>query len=86
VNKHIAKLDGVPIFNAMWTCMSPYYIRGQTLTLTKGHEERAGPLMGIANSGRIYGHSDPVVAYSDDPIKVCFLFENSNLLNSHPLI
>jgi hypothetical protein len=73
VNKHIAKLDGVPIFSAMWTCMSPYYIRGQTLTLTKGHEERAGPLMGIANSGRMYGHSDPVVAYSDDPIKVSFI-------------
>ena len=52
--------------------MNPYYIRGQTLTLTKGHEERAGPLMGIANSGQMYGHSDPVVAYSDDPIKVSF--------------
>jgi hypothetical protein len=28
--------------------------------------------MGIANSGQMYGHSDPVVAYSDDPIKVSF--------------
>ena len=52
--------------------MSPYYIRGQTLTLTKGHEERAGPLKGIAHSRRMYGHRDPVVAYSDDPIKVGF--------------
>jgi hypothetical protein len=77
VNKHIAKLDGVPIFSAMWTCMSPYYIRGQTLTLTKGHEERTGPLKGIAKSGKMYGHSDPVVAYSDDPIKVGFIL-NSN--------
>jgi hypothetical protein len=69
VNKHIAKLDGVPIFSAMWTCMDSHYIRAQALTLTKAHEERAGPLMGIANSIKLYGHDDPRVVFSDDPVK-----------------
>ncbi|KAF8190775.1 hypothetical protein BJ912DRAFT_1058509 [Pholiota molesta] len=39
VNKHIAKVDGVPIFNALWTCMDSRYIRAQALTLTKAHDE-----------------------------------------------
>jgi hypothetical protein len=50
--------------------MTSIFIRAQALTLTKAHEERAGPLMGIANSVKLYGHSNPVVAYSDDPVKV----------------
>jgi hypothetical protein len=39
VNKHIAKIDGVPVFNALWTCMDQHYIRAQVLTLTKPHKE-----------------------------------------------
>ncbi|KAK0221578.1 hypothetical protein IW262DRAFT_1296265 [Armillaria fumosa] len=39
VNKHIAKEDGVPIFSALWTCMSSYYIHSQALTVMKSHEE-----------------------------------------------
>ena len=78
MNKHIAKLDGVPIFGALWTCMDSHYIRAQALTLTKSHEERAGPLMAIANSIKLYGHADPVVAFSDDPIKVSLLFLSMN--------
>ncbi|KAF8233295.1 hypothetical protein L208DRAFT_1203220, partial [Tricholoma matsutake] len=69
INKHIAKVDGVPIFGALWTCMSSRYIRAQALTLTKAHEERIGPLSAIANSAKCYRHSDPVVAFSDDPVK-----------------
>ncbi|KAJ7838160.1 hypothetical protein B0H13DRAFT_2367672 [Mycena leptocephala] len=69
VNKHIANVNGVPIFGAMWTCMGSFYIRAQALTLTKGHEERLGPLMGIAASAKRYGYSDPAVVYSDDPMK-----------------
>ncbi|KAJ7866109.1 hypothetical protein B0H13DRAFT_2352691 [Mycena leptocephala] len=64
-----ANVNGVPIFGAMWTCMSSFYIRAQALTLTKGHEERLGPLMGIAASAKRYGYSDPAVVYSDDPMK-----------------
>ncbi|KAJ6534546.1 hypothetical protein B0H10DRAFT_1972477 [Mycena sp. CBHHK59/15] len=67
--KHIANEDGVPIFGAMWTCMTSRYIRAQALTLTKSHEERIGPLMGIAMSAKQYGLGEPVIAYSDDPIK-----------------
>jgi hypothetical protein len=52
--------------------MDSKYIRAQTLTLTKAHEERVGPLMGVANSIKLYGYDNPAVAYSDDPIKVCF--------------
>jgi len=80
VNKHIAKLDGVPIFNGMWTCMSPFYIRSQILTFTKSHEERIGPLMGAANSIRMYGHSDPVVAFTDDPKKVCIHYSSTSII------
>lgn len=42
----------------------------QALTLTKAHEEQAGPLLGIAKSLKLYGYDDPVIAFSDDPIKV----------------
>ncbi|KAJ7479110.1 hypothetical protein FB451DRAFT_1172230 [Mycena latifolia] len=67
--KHIANEDGVPIFGALWTCMTSRYIRAEALTLTKSHEERIGPLMGIAASAKRYGLGEPLVAYSDDPIK-----------------
>jgi hypothetical protein len=50
--------------------MSAYYIRAQALTLTKAHEERMGPLMGVANSVKMYGHDNPTVGFSDDPVKV----------------
>ena len=53
------------------TCMSSQYIQAQALTLTKAHEEHIGPLSAIANSAKCYGHADPVVAFSDDPVKVC---------------
>ncbi|KAG6818630.1 hypothetical protein H0H93_003334 [Arthromyces matolae] len=46
VNKHIARLDGVP-----------------------SHEERVGPLSGIADSVKRYGFSDPPIVFSDDPVK-----------------
>ncbi|KAG6825372.1 hypothetical protein H0H92_003927, partial [Tricholoma furcatifolium] len=69
INKHIAKVDGVAVFGALWTCMTSCYIRAQALTLTKSHEERAGPLLGIANSVKRYGFSDPPVVFSDDPVK-----------------
>jgi hypothetical protein len=70
VNKHIAKIDGVPVFNALWTCMDQHYIRAQVLTLTKAHEERAGPLMAVARSVKKYGYDDPAIVFSDDPVKV----------------
>jgi hypothetical protein len=71
INKHIAKIDGVPIFGALWTCMDSRYIRAQALMLTKAHEERAGPLTGVANSIQLYGYDYPSLAFSDDPVKVC---------------
>jgi hypothetical protein len=40
------------------------------LTLTKAHEVRIGPLSAIAKSVEHYGHHNPVIAFSDDPIKV----------------
>lgn len=50
--------------------MASRYIRAQALTLTKAHEERAGPLNEIAVSVRKYGFDDPSIVYSDDPTKV----------------
>ena len=50
--------------------MTSDYIRAQALTLTKAHEERAGPLSGIAKSAKKYGYDDPAVVFSDDPVKV----------------
>ncbi|KAK6981230.1 hypothetical protein R3P38DRAFT_2808326 [Favolaschia claudopus] len=69
INKHIAKIEGVPVFNALWTCMTSRYIRAQVLTLTKSHEERYGPLKAVAKSIRKYGFQDPSVVFSDDPVK-----------------
>jgi hypothetical protein len=37
--------------------------------LTKAHEEQASPLLGIANSAKMYGYNDPAVVFSDDPVK-----------------
>ncbi|KAK7025856.1 hypothetical protein R3P38DRAFT_3531780 [Favolaschia claudopus] len=67
--KHIANEDGVPLFSALFICMTSRYIRAQALTLTKSQEERIGPLMGVAASVKRYGLGEPLVAYSDDPIK-----------------
>ncbi|KZT32687.1 hypothetical protein SISSUDRAFT_1133021 [Sistotremastrum suecicum HHB10207 ss-3] len=69
INKHIAKMDGIPIFGALWTCMNARYIRAQALTLTKSHDERYGSLIGIAQSAKEYGFEDPIIVFSDDPIK-----------------
>ncbi|KAJ2916235.1 hypothetical protein MD484_g4176, partial [Candolleomyces efflorescens] len=44
ITKHIAKVDSVPVFTALWTAMDSRYVRAQVLTLTKAHEERLGPL------------------------------------------
>ena len=69
VCNHVAKDGGIPLFTALWTAMTSHYIRGQALTLTKAHDERLGPLLGIAQSLRKYGYPDPPVAYTDDPKK-----------------
>ncbi|KAJ7588232.1 hypothetical protein C8J56DRAFT_1080162 [Mycena floridula] len=69
VSKHVAKVDGIALFGTMWTCMDSRYIRAQALTLTKAHEERLGPLLGIVESLRLYGYDDPQIVYSDDPVK-----------------
>ncbi|KZT31665.1 hypothetical protein SISSUDRAFT_1067573 [Sistotremastrum suecicum HHB10207 ss-3] len=69
VVKHIAKIDGIPVFNALWTLMDSRYIRCQVLTLTKSHEERSGPFMELANTVDRFGFSDPQICYSDDPKK-----------------
>ncbi|KAG6809744.1 hypothetical protein H0H92_014893, partial [Tricholoma furcatifolium] len=65
----MAKCDGVPVFNALWTCMTSRYIRAQVLTLTKAHEERIGPLTEVAQSAKRYGHPPPPIVFSDDPVK-----------------
>ena len=72
-NTQVAKIDGIPVFGALWTCMDSCYICLQALTLTKAHEECAGLLAGIANSIKLYGHDDSAVVYSDDPVKVTFI-------------
>ncbi|KAJ7667374.1 hypothetical protein B0H17DRAFT_1142779 [Mycena rosella] len=69
INKHIASVDGKSIFGALWTCMDSRGIRAQALTLTKSHEERIGPLKGIAKSVKLYGFDNPLVVFTDDPMK-----------------
>jgi len=55
--------------------MNSWSIQGQTFTLTKSHEECTGPLSEISKSIHCYGHDEPLIAFSDDPIKVnCILF------------
>lgn len=65
----MASMNGVPLFNALWTCMDSRYIRAQALTLTKAHDERNGPLKGFSDSIERYGYEFPPIAYSDDPVK-----------------
>lgn len=56
----MATEDGVPVCNALWSSMATWFIRSQALTMTKSHEERIGPLLGIAQSAVKYGYSDPL--------------------------
>jgi hypothetical protein len=49
--------------------MTSRYIRAQNFTHTKSHEERVGPLTGIANSTQIFGTGVPLVAFSDMPLQ-----------------
>jgi hypothetical protein len=53
--------------------MDSRYIRAQTLTFTKAHDERHGPLKGVADSIQRYGHPLPKIVFSDDPVKVSSL-------------
>ncbi|KAJ2920858.1 hypothetical protein H1R20_g16236, partial [Candolleomyces eurysporus] len=69
ITKHIAKIDSVPVFTALWTVMDSRYIRGQVLALTKAHDERLGPLMAMSRSMKVFGYREPPVAFSDDPVK-----------------
>ncbi|KZP09283.1 hypothetical protein FIBSPDRAFT_938563 [Athelia psychrophila] len=69
VIKHIAKVNGVSPFQALWTCMTGRYIRAQVLAHTKAHEERIGPLTAVATSAKAYGFAPPAISYSDDPVK-----------------
>ena len=41
INKHIVKIDGVPIFTALWTCMDSKYIWAQTLTSAKAKKVKS---------------------------------------------
>ncbi|KJA22002.1 hypothetical protein HYPSUDRAFT_202494 [Hypholoma sublateritium FD-334 SS-4] len=68
INKHIAKIDGVPVFNALWTFMD---------SRITAHEERNGPLKGVSESIKRYGYSPPQIAFSDDPLK------DKGLLHEH---
>ena len=77
MNKHIAKVEGVPLFNSLWTVMTSRYIRAQVLAHMKSHDERIGLLMSMSKSAQIYGHGDPVIVFSDDPVKVCNLLQYS---------
>ncbi|KAL0574869.1 hypothetical protein V5O48_007096 [Marasmius crinis-equi] len=67
--KHMIQEDGVVVHGSLWTAMTPYYIRSQALCLTKSHEERLGPLAGVAKSLRALGYQDPEVSFTGDPVK-----------------
>ncbi|KAL0563144.1 hypothetical protein V5O48_018932 [Marasmius crinis-equi] len=67
--KHMVQEDGVVVHKSLWTAMTKHFIRAQALCITKSHDERFGPLMGIANSSRVYGLSDPEIVFTDDPVK-----------------
>lgn len=70
----MATADGLELFGALYTVMDSRYIRAQAFTFTKAHDERIGPLMGIRRSSDKFGHPDPPVAFTDDPLKVFLLF------------
>ena len=53
--------------------MDSRYIHAQALTFTKAHDERHGPLKGVANSIKRYGHPLPQIVFSDDPVKVSII-------------
>ena len=58
----------------------------KALTLTKAHEERVGPLLGIAKSIRVYGYCDPGVVFSDDPVKVSANYLNAFMTLEHAFL
>lgn len=67
VSKHLGKIDGQPLFTGLNTVMTSKYIRSQTLTYTKAHEERIGPLSGVGRSSERYNTGKALVAFTDVP-------------------
>ncbi|KAF9029943.1 hypothetical protein BDZ89DRAFT_1112423 [Hymenopellis radicata] len=76
VTKHMAQEDGLGLCTGLFTCMADWFIRAQALTMTKAHEERLAPLLGIANSARRLGYDEPEIIFSDDPVKDKRLLES----------
>lgn len=67
--KKIAKVDDQPLFSNLYTVMSGYYIRQQSLCLTKSQEETVLPLTAIRQSQQKYNLSEPKVFFTDDPTR-----------------
>lgn len=67
VTKHLAKVDGTPVFTALHTIMAGFFIRGQAFTYTKSHSERAPLVAGIADSVVRFQTGIPPMWINDDP-------------------
>lgn len=60
-------MDGTPVWTALHTVMSGWFIRLQTLTYTKSNAERAGPMAMIAATFDRLRTGTPLAWYSDNP-------------------
>ena len=65
--KHLAHYEGTPVFNALFTVMTGFFIRSQVLTYTKSHAERAPVLADIAAGLQKYNTGIPPYWSDDDP-------------------
>ncbi|KAF8633831.1 hypothetical protein AX17_004351 [Amanita inopinata Kibby_2008] len=66
VPKHIARLNGVPVYEALHTSINEYSeIRSMTLTPTKAHNQFMPALAAVSASLKTYGH-DPVEGVMTD--------------------
>ncbi|GAA5917136.1 hypothetical protein JCM5296_006594 [Sporobolomyces johnsonii] len=66
--KHIAKVDGQPVFSGLLSITNEFgELRVCSLVPTKAHDQFLPALQGVAASLSRYGHSPPVVFYTDNP-------------------
>ncbi|KAM6501786.1 hypothetical protein JOM56_001763 [Amanita muscaria] len=68
VLKHVARLNGVPVYEALHTSVNEYSeIRSMTFTATKSHSQFMPALAAIARSLEIYGHNPVGIVVTDCP-------------------
>jgi hypothetical protein len=66
VPNHLAKLDGLKIFEALYTITNEYEeIKAQCFTVTKAHDEAKQALVALNDGLHLLGHDEEKAMFTD---------------------